>query len=139
MIEVHSIDCEVPKIDSELFVLGLERLIVNESKIVDAINVICVSDAYLLEMNIKHLSHDYYTDIITFDYCDGDNVSGDLFVSIDRVIENASTLGVSPELEFMRVAVHGVLHLCGYKDKLDEEIAIMRGKEDFYLSFCGFT
>jgi probable rRNA maturation factor len=139
MIEIHSIDKEVPNVDSELFVLGLERLVLNESKMVDAINVICVSDAYLLKMNIEHLSHDYYTDIITFDYCDGDAVSGDLFISIDRVVENAVAHSVSPELEFIRVAIHGVLHLCGYKDKSDEESLLMRSKEDYYLSFCGFT
>ena len=139
MVEVHSIDSKVPDIDLELFVLGLERLIVNEEKELGFVNVICVSDEYLLQMNKGYLQHDYYTDIITFDYCEGNEVSGDLFVSVERVAENASSNDVGLITEFCRVAVHGVLHLCGYGDKSEDEIVQMRSKEEFYLSFCGFT
>jgi len=139
MIEIHTIDVLVPDISPELFVLGLERLILNENKELGVINVICVSDEYLLDMNIKHLNHDYFTDIITFDYTNDLVVSGDLYVSVDRVVDNANLNGVSVNNEFLRVCVHGVLHLCGYKDKSDSEIVVMRDKEDFYLSYCCFT
>jgi rRNA maturation RNase YbeY len=139
MIEIHTIDVLVPDISPELFVLGLERLILNENKELGVINVICVSDEYLLEMNMKHLNHDYFTDIITFDYTNDLVVSGDLYISVDRVVDNANLNGVSVNNEFLRVCVHGVLHLCGYKDKSDSEIAVMREKEDFYLSYCCFT
>jgi probable rRNA maturation factor len=139
MIEIHTIDVLVPDISPELFVLGLERLILNENKELGVINVICVSDEYLLEMNMKYLNHDYFTDIITFDYTNDLVVSGDLYISVDRVVDNANLNGVSVNNEFLRVCVHGVLHLCGYKDKSDSEIAVMREKEDFYLSYCCFT
>ena len=139
MIEIHTIDVMVPDISPELFVLGLERLILNENKELGVINVICVSDQYLLDMNIKHLNHDYFTDIITFDYTNDLVVSGDLYVSVDRVADNANLNGVSLNNEFLRVCIHGVLHLCGYDDKSDSEIVVMREKEDFYLSLCGFT
>lgn len=139
MIEIHTIDVMVPDISPELFVLGVERLILKEGKELGVINVICVSDEYLLDMNIKHLNHDYFTDIITFDYTNDLIVSGDLYVSVDRVADNAMLNAVSVNNEFLRVCVHGVLHLCGYMDKSDAEIAVMREKEDFYLSYCGFT
>jgi probable rRNA maturation factor len=139
MIEIHTIDVMVPDISPELFVLGVERLILKEGKELGVINVICVTDEYLLDMNIKHLNHDYFTDIITFDYTNDLIVSGDLYVSVDRVADNAMLNAVSVNNEFLRVCVHGVLHLCGYKDKSDAEIVVMREKEDFYLSYCGFT
>jgi probable rRNA maturation factor len=139
MIEIHTIDVMVPDISPELFVLGVERLILKEGKELGVINVICVSDEYLLDMNIKHLNHDYFTDIITFDYTNDLIVSGDLYVSTDRVADNATLNSVSVNNEFLRVCVHGVLHLCGYMDKSDAEIVVMREKEDFYLSYCGFT
>jgi len=98
------------------------------------IAVIFCSDDYLLEINRKHLEHDYYTDIITFDYGEEDWVSGDLFISIDTVRSNAQEYGVSFLQELHRVIIHGVLHLCGYGDKSPSEAEIMRAKEDFYLS-----
>lgn len=98
------------------------------------------TDEELLEMNIKHLDHDFYTDIITFDYSEADNVAGDLFISVDRVRENASDLSQDFNIELNRVVVHGVLHLCGYGDKSEEEESVMREKEDFYLNkLKGFT
>jgi rRNA maturation RNase YbeY len=87
-----------------------------------------------LDVNKKYLQHDYYTDIITFDYCEGDVLSGDLFISVDSVRENASFYGTDFENELNRVIVHGVLHLIGYDDHTEEDIAVMRSKEDFYLS-----
>ena len=108
--------------------------IINESKIVGQLCFIFCTDEYLLEKNIQFLKHDTYTDIITFDYCEGDIISGDIFVSVERVTENADKFGVNFENELDRVIIHGVLHLAGYKDKSKEEANTMREKEDFYLS-----
>ena len=108
--------------------------IINESKKVGQLSFIFCTDEYLLEKNIKFLEHDDYTDIITFDYCEGDIISGDIFVSVERVTENAHKFGVNFEKELDRVIIHGVLHLAGYKDKSKEEANTMREREDFYLS-----
>ena len=98
------------------------------------ISIIFCSDNYILDVNIKYLQHDYYTDIITFDYCEGDTLSGDLFISVDSVRENASFYGTEFPVELNRVIVHGLLHLIGYDDHTEEDIAIMRAKENYYLS-----
>lgn len=98
------------------------------------ISIIFCSDNYILDINIKYLNHDYFTDIITFDYCEGDTISGDLFISVDSVRENAAFYGTSFEDELNRVIVHGVLHLIGYDDHSEEDIAQMRAKENYYLS-----
>ena len=82
---------------------------------------------------MKYLQHDYFTDIITFDYCEGSKISGDLFISIDSVRENASFYGVDFETELDRVMVHGVLHLIGYDDHTPEDISVMRQKENYYI------
>lgn len=111
----------------------IEKLILNEEKKVGNINYIFCDDEYLLKVNQDFLSHDYYTDIITFDYVKGKTISGDIFISLTRISENASTLSSSFENELLRVLAHGVLHLCGYKDKSDEEEKEMRAKEDFYI------
>jgi rRNA maturation RNase YbeY len=105
----------------------------NEGKIVGDINYIYCSDEYLLELNRSSLNHDYYTDIITFDYVEEEVISGDLFISIDRVKENANENNVTFEIELSRVMIHGVMHLCGYGDKTEKEEKTMRCKEDFYL------
>ena len=97
-------------------------------------NLIFVTDSALLEMNQKYLNHDYFTDVITFDYSSGKNISGDIFISIDRVKENASTLNIWWLTELHRVMIHGVLHLCGYQDKTPDDRKRMRKKEDYYLS-----
>ena len=98
------------------------------------ISIIFCSDRYLLDINRKHLDHDYFTDIITFDYGEADWVSGDLFISLDTVRSNAQEYGVTFLQELHRVIIHGVLHLCGYPDKAPAEALIMRSKEDFYLN-----
>ena len=110
--------------------------LVAESEIrrVGDISIIFCSDNYILEVNQKYLQHDYFTDIITFDYCEGDRLSGDLFISIDTVRENAKEYGTEFTDELNRVMVHGILHLIGYDDSTEEEIAVMRKKEDYYLS-----
>jgi rRNA maturation RNase YbeY len=92
------------------------------------------SDDYLLEMNKQYLDHDYFTDIITFDYTEGDTIAGDIFISVDRVEDNACKNLVDKKLEMQRVVIHGVLHLCGYKDKQKEDSKKMRKFEDLALS-----
>lgn len=97
------------------------------------VNIIFCSDNYILDMNLRYLQHDYFTDIITFDYCEKDVVSGDLFISIDSVRDNAGHYGATFEEELDRVMVHGILHLIGYDDHSEEQSAEMRRKENYYL------
>lgn len=112
------------------YFIWVEEIITSEFKTLGEINYIFCDDAYLLELNLKHLNHDNYTDIITFNYCEGDIISGDIFISTDRVKENAVTFNVTFENELLRVMAHGLLHLIGYDDKTIENIIIMRQKED---------
>ncbi len=133
MISFEFINVEVPELSLELFSFWLEDCIQNEGKSTGEITVIFCSDEHLLSMNRQYLDHDYYTDIITFDYTEDDVVSGDLFISIERVYDNALLLSVPSVTELKRVCVHGVLHLCGYGDKSAEESRLMRAKEDYYL------
>lgn len=133
MVELHYIEVEIPGLTPEFFVSWFTKVCGQERKELGDLNVIFCSDEYLLELNRTHLKHDYYTDIITFDYCDADVVSGDLFISVDRVKENATSLSISFMDELHRVCVHGLLHLCGYGDKSDEEEILMRAKEDEML------
>jgi rRNA maturation RNase YbeY len=92
------------------------------------------SDKYLLQVNRDHLDHDYYTDIITFDFTENRMISGDIYISIDRVKDNAKKECKTISNELSRVIIHGVLHLCGYKDKKPADARLMRQKEDYYLS-----
>jgi len=108
-----------------------------ENKELGDVTIIFCSDDYLLDVNRQHLDHDYYTDIITFDYSDFPLVSGDLFISVDRVKENAIDFNVSFEHELHRVIIHGFLHLCGYFDKSEEDELLMRSKENQALSLIG--
>jgi rRNA maturation RNase YbeY len=133
MISFEFIDVEVPELSSELFSFWLVEAAKNEGKSTGEITLIFCSDEHLLEMNRQYLEHDYYTDIITFDYTEGNEISGDLFISIDRVYDNAEQNDVSRLDELKRVCVHGVLHLCGFGDKSDEEARLMRAQEDYYL------
>ena len=111
----------------------LKEVAEKEGRKIGDINIIFCSDPYLLDVNKKYLGHDYYTDIITFDYCEKDILSGDLFISVDCVRDNASFYGTEFSNELNRVMVHGVLHLIGYDDHTDEDIAVMRSKENTYL------
>ena len=106
----------------------------SEMKKLGNINIIFCSDNYILEVNLKYLQHDYFTDIITFDYCEKDILNGDLFISIESVKDNAEHYGTEFENELCWVMVHGLLHLIGYDDHTPEDIAVMRSKEDYYLS-----
>ena len=106
----------------------------SEAKVLGDVNIIFCSDNYLLDINVKYLGHDYFTDIITFDYCEGRTLSGDLFISIDSVADNASFYGAEFPDELNRAIVHGLLHLIGYDDHTQEEQKQMREKENYYLS-----
>ena len=106
----------------------------SEIRKIGDVNVIFCSDNYILDVNMKYLQHDYFTDIITFDYCEGSVLSGDLFISVDSVRDNASFYQTEFSEELKRVIVHGLLHLIGYDDHSDSEQKLMRSKEDYYLS-----
>jgi probable rRNA maturation factor len=108
----------------------ITNVIHSENKTEGEINFIFCDDEYLLEINKKHLNHDYYTDIISFDYSIGNELHGDVFVSIDRIKENALLFNVSFEEELKRVIIHGILHYSGYNDKTDQDVKLMRSKED---------
>lgn len=112
----------------------LEDLILSEGKKLGEINYIFCDDEYLLKINQDYLQHDYYTDIITFDYVKGKTISAEIFVSLQRISDNASTLSRDYEDELRRVLAHGILHLIGYKDKTEEEEKEMRRMEDLYLT-----
>ena len=112
----------------------IEKIITYENKKLGEITFIFCDDDYLLEKNIKFLSHNSLTDVITFDYCENNNINGDVFISIDRVKENANEFKETFLNELHRVMAHGLLHLLGYKDKNQKEADIMRSKENFYLS-----
>lgn len=105
-----------------------------EQKDIGAINIIFCSDNYLLKLNRDYLDHDTFTDVITFNYVTENLISGDIFISSERVNENAQSLGVTFKKELFRVVIHGVLHLIGYNDKSTEEALEIRAKEDFYLT-----
>jgi rRNA maturation RNase YbeY len=102
----------------------------SEGTVLEDINYIFTSDTYLLELNQKFLNHDYYTDILTFDYSEDRTVSGDIFISVDRVMENARSFNVEFDHELLRVMVHGLLHLFGYTDDDDIQRQLMRSMED---------
>ena len=108
----------------------LNKVIISENKKEGDINYIFCDDEYLVEINQQYLDHDTLTDIISFDYSVGNELHGDIFISVERVRENAQEFNVSFEEELQRVLVHGILHYCGYKDKSEAEELIMRTKED---------
>lgn len=128
----EDIDFELP--ESEAVVQWIQKILQQEEKQLLQLTYIFCSDEYLFEINQEYLSHDTYTDIITFPYTDPPLIEGDIFISIDRVRENARNLGLPFEQELHRVMIHGVLHLCGYPDKTTEEAAQMRTMEDKALA-----
>jgi rRNA maturation RNase YbeY len=97
------------------------------------ISIILVDDAEILNINNKYLKHNHYTDIITFDYTKDRTISGDLYISIERVCENAEQYNTKVNDELNRVIIHGLLHLCGYKDKTKKQASLIRKKENYYL------
>ncbi|WP_406685310.1 rRNA maturation RNase YbeY [Seonamhaeicola sp. MEBiC1930] len=101
---------------------------------IEEINYVFCNDEYLHKLNVEFLNHDTLTDIISFDYSVGKIIQGDIFISIERVVDNANDFGVLFDNELRRVIIHGILHYCGYKDKTDVEAKLMRQKENHYLS-----
>lgn len=128
-------DVEIPDFRPEFFSLWLEKVVNSYGKSLGEISFIFCSDEYLLDVNREHLDHDFYTDIITFNYNEADEINGDLFISWDRVKENALEFGNGDSFdELCRVMVHGVLHLIGFNDKNEEEVLVMRKEETKNLS-----
>lgn len=108
-------------------------------KRIGELNFIFCSDAYLLEINKQYLDHDTYTDIVTFDSSEEEDlIAGDIFISVERIAENAARFGVTEKDELHRVIIHGVLHLCGYYDKKSEDKKLMTEKENYYLGTRSF-
>jgi rRNA maturation RNase YbeY len=111
----------------------IKKIIESEKKETGDLNFVFTNDEQVLETNIQFLDHNTYTDIITFDYCEGKIINGDIIISIDRVRENAEKFASGFENELHRVMIHGVLHLCGYKDKSKADVELMRNKENAAL------
>jgi rRNA maturation RNase YbeY len=127
------------KLDEDEKIANWIRFVLDEeNKDLGELNYIFCNDDYLLEINRKELNHNTLTDIISFDYTLGSVVSGDIYISFERVIDNAKDLSLSFRDELHRVMVHGILHYCGYRDKTIVEKKEMRRKEDYYLSLRTF-
>ena len=126
-------DVPAPRIQKRKMNSWIKETIIYEGKTLGDISFIFCSDDYLLEVNKQYLNHDYFTDIITFDYVENKVISGDIFISCDRVKENALEFKTGFENELSRIIIHGVLHLLGYKDKAKKDKLLMTQKEDFYL------
>jgi len=134
MISLSTVDVVKPKfLKSRQLKLYIRTLVESEGFVPGDLAIVLCTDQYLLKVNQDFLNHDYYTDIITFDYCERDAINGDLLISLDRVVENSLLENTSLVDELHRVIFHGVLHLCGYKDKSKKDIEVMRFKESYYL------
>jgi probable rRNA maturation factor len=133
MINIEFVDRKC-HLNDEFLNNWLSNVVSEELKSIGSLTFVLGSDDWLLEKNKQFLNHDYFTDIITFDYTEDEVISGDLLISLDRIFDNAKENNVSRETELNRVIVHGVLHLLGYNDKSPEESKLMRKKEDYYLS-----
>lgn len=125
---------ELPSIDLAKIANWIEEVAKSHNRIVGPLTYIFCDDEKIIEVNRQFLQHDYYTDIITFDYSRGKRISGDMFISLDTVASNAEMLGVSYDTELHRVIIHGVLHLCGIDDKGEGEREIMEGFENEALA-----
>jgi probable rRNA maturation factor len=123
-------------LDEKSLSISVERVVSDFGFICGDISLVFCSDAFILDANKRFLGHDYYTDIITFDYCQGDVVSGDLLISVDTVLSNSQLYRTAYKDELFRVVLHGVLHLCGLGDKSEDDIVLMRATENKYLSCC---
>ncbi len=138
MIEFHSQNDFVLVHDEEIR-NWISEAITDEEYELGNIDYVFCNDEYLLNINQQFLEHDTYTDIISFDYTMGKLVGGEIYISTDRVSENANHFGVDFNEELHRVIIHGILHFCGYKDKTKEESVIMRGLEEKYLKKLSIT
>lgn len=134
MITYNTDGVKMPSIKKRENTAWVKAVAASYGKRVGEIAYIFVDDEKILEVNRKYLGHDYYTDIITFDYCEGDVISGDLFISLDTVRTNAEQVGATYEEELHRVIIHGILHLCGINDKGPGEREIMEAAEDKALA-----
>lgn len=134
MIEFFYIDIDFKIISKKIVSAWIEKVVSDFKKYFGDISFIFSNDEYILDINKKYLNHDFYTDVITFDYCENNIISGDIFISIDRVLENSQDFNVSFSSEILRVMVHGVLHLLGFSDSSDTEKAEMRLLENNYIS-----
>lgn len=134
-IKYFSEDVPMPKLRKRAATNWIKKVITAEEHTLGDISFIFCSDGYLLEVNKKYLNHDYFTDIITFDYVEDKLVNGDIFISIDRVRENAREFKTTFYNEIHRILIHGILHLLGYKDKSKKDKIIMTEKEDYYLNY----
>ena len=132
MIDFEFFEVEKTPIKHNLY--WIKKIISAEKKVLGKIVFVFCNDAYLLKKNIQFLNHNTLTDVITFDYCNGKKISGDILISIERIKENSKIYNVTFLNELDRVMVHGLLHLLGYNDKTVDEKKIMRSKENFYLS-----
>ncbi|AWL78691.1 MULTISPECIES: rRNA maturation RNase YbeY [Capnocytophaga] len=125
----YETEFELPEQET-VFQAWIEKIIASEEKELGELNYIFCDDNYLHQINVQYLDHDTLTDIITFDYTEEQTISGDIFISVERVADNAKDFNVDFQTELLRVMAHGVLHLCGYKDKSDAESKQMRSKEE---------
>ena len=132
-IDFNFEDVEFALPDEQSLTVWIDLAVKNEDCFTGNLSYIFCSDEYLWNMNKQYLGHDYYTDIITFDYVEDKYVSGDMFISYDRIVDNALKFNVSRETELLRVMIHGVMHLVGYDDQTDEQEAELHRKEDFYI------
>lgn len=130
MISYFTENCGKPAICTKRCSAWIKDIASKHGKTIGEIAYVFCDDAKILEVNRLYLGHDYYTDIITFDYCEDDKLSGDIFISLDTVKSNSATYGTEYYDELTRVIIHGILHLCGYKDKSDDESRAMRALED---------
>ena len=135
-IVYETADISFPKIKRRETTHWVKQVVAQFNKVMGNITYIFCSDAEILRINQSYLKHDYYTDIITFDYSEGDKISGDLFISLETVKTNSEKFKTGFDEELRRVMIHGILHLCGYEDKTSEKKKIMRGKEDDALRIC---
>lgn len=129
-IQFHFEDTEFELLYPARLRQWIEQVIARESCILQTVSFIFCSDDYLYDLNVQYLSHDTLTDVITFPYLKPPHIEGDIFISADRIRDNAGEFGVSFEQELHRVMIHGILHLCGYSDKTDADKAAMTQKED---------
>ena len=129
----YNIDYPFELLDEDKYSQWIQSTIELESHELGELSYTFVTDDVLHQMNVDYLDHDTLTDIISFDYTVGKIIQGDVFISVDRVKDNAKDFEVDFEKELARVMIHGVLHYCGYKDKTDSEKDLMRSKENFYL------
>jgi len=120
--------------ESQIWIDWVTECMKNEGKSIEELNYIFCDDEYLLEINRQYLDHDYYTDVIGFDNSYDDTLTGDIFISVERIADNATQNNVPFDNELARVMIHGILHFAGYPDKEDEQKRIMTEKEDFYLN-----